>query len=56
MNVCCTQAELPCTRLQDDVRAAVEILQLLGYLQCAIGGSVVYDDDFPVQLTAVQRG
>lgn len=45
------EAEFARTGFQDDVRRAVELLELFCDFQCAVRGSVVHDDDFIIQLT-----
>ena len=50
MDVCGAQAELAGTGFQDDVRGGVEGLQLLGDGEGTVGGAVVDDDDFPVEI------
>ena len=50
MDVGSAQAELAGTGFQDDVRGGVEGLQLLGDGEGAVGGAVVDDDDFPVEI------
>ena len=44
------QAELAGTGFQDDVRRGVEGLELLGDGEGAVGGAVVDDDNFPVEV------
>lgn len=50
MDVCGAQAELAGAGFEDDVRGGVEGLQLLGDGEGAVGGTVVDDDDFPVEI------
>ncbi len=42
--------------LQDDVRGAVDGLELLGHGEGAVGGAVVDDDDFPVEFARLGEG
>lgn len=50
MDIGSSETELSCTRLQDDVFGAPEVLELLCDLECAVRGSVVDNDDFPVKI------
>lgn len=45
-----SQAELACAGLEDDVFFAVELLELLRDFEGAVRGSVVNDNDLPIQL------
>lgn len=51
MDVSGSQAELACAGLEDDVFFAIELLELLRDLEGAVRGSVVNDNDLPIQIT-----
>ena len=51
MDVRSTQTKFACAGLKNDA-ASVKVLELLGYLQGAVGGAVVNDDYFPVKFAA----
>lgn len=44
------EAQFARARFQHDALGSVELLQLLGDLQGAVGRGVVDDDDFPVEV------
>ena len=50
MNVGCSKTELALTRLQVDMFGAPELLELFGDFKGAVGGAIVDDDNFPVQV------
>lgn len=54
MDVRSTQSKFACAGFKDDA-AAVEVLELLSYLQGAIRGAVVDDDYFPVKFAERAR-
>lgn len=49
------EAELAGARLQDDAFGGVELLELFGDGEGAVGGAVVDDDEFPIEF-AVDGG
>ena len=49
------EAELAGARLQDDAFGGVELLELFGYCEGAVGGAVVDDDEFPVEFAMAGR-
>lgn len=53
VDVSCTQTELALTRLKDDVFGAIEFLELLRDLEGAVRGSVVNDNNLPIQLPII---
>lgn len=50
-----TEAELAGARLQDDAFGAVELLELFGDGEGAVGGAVVDDDEFPIEFAVGER-
>ena len=50
MNVSGAEAEFAGSRPQQDVFGVVELLELLGDFEGAVGGGIVHDDDFVVEL------
>lgn len=55
VDVSCTQTELALTGLEDDVFRAIEFLELLRDLEGAVRGSVVDDNNFPIQLPMIKK-
>jgi hypothetical protein len=53
MDVSCTQAELSLAGLEDDVFGAIEFLELLRDLEGTVRGSVVNDNNLPIQLPII---
>lgn len=50
MNVSGAEAEFAWSRPQQDVFGVVELLELLGDFDGAVGGGIVHDDDLVVEL------
>lgn len=50
MDVCGTEAQFAGARTKDDMLGVVELLELLGDLEGSVGGGVVDDDDFVVEV------
>ena len=50
MHVGGTETELAGSGFEDDVGRVVEVLELLGDFEGAVGGAVVDDYDFPVEV------
>ena len=48
MDVRSTKTKFACAGFEDDA-ASVKVLKLLGYLQGAVGGTIVDNDNFPVE-------
>lgn len=55
VDVSCTQTKLALTGLKDDVFRAIEVLELLRDLEGAVRGSVVDDNNFPIQLSIIEK-
>ena len=55
MNVGGAEAKFTGSRLQSDAFGGVELLELFGNGQGAVGGAVVDDDKFPVEFAMAKR-
>jgi hypothetical protein len=50
----CSETEFASSWLEDDMVGAPDLLELFCDFLCAIGRSVVDNDDFPVEITNLQ--
>jgi hypothetical protein len=50
VDVCGSETELSCSRLEDDSVCAPDLLELFRDVLGAVRRAIVYDDDFPVEI------